>query len=423
MTPKKIQDVVIAKRTIRDIPLPTRGNEREMNFNPGFRNPRFASSVGVWLVALVSVVILVAAFSVFFTGAKVIAVPKTFEIPIDINITASKLPDAGKLGFEYLTIKRDEREVVPAVGEEYVESRASGRIVIYNNFSSSPQRLITNTRFETPSGLVFRIKESVIVPGQRKEGGVLVPGSVESVVYADAPGAEYNIGLSDFTIPGFKNDSARYKGFYARSKTAMTGGFSGVVKKISTETLRVTEENLRERLKNNIVTAIKAEVPTTAVFYPTALFMEYEALPQESVTESSAAVVMSASSTAVFFNRAKLSELLATKYIPEYAGEAVMVVNLDSLEFALAPGQTSPLNSDTLSFVLKGQAKFVYQINTAALAKDLAGKNKKDMGEVIKNHRSVDRTEVVIRPIWKNNFPTNPEKIKILVKQGESNNK
>jgi hypothetical protein len=115
------------------------------------------------------------------------------------TLLASSVGEENAIPFEIVRITRDDGRVVAASEETDVQKKASGRIVIYNNHNSSPQRLVKNTRFETPEGLIYRINESVTVPGAKIEGGEKVPGSVEAEVMADIPGQKYNIGLTDFT--------------------------------------------------------------------------------------------------------------------------------------------------------------------------------------------------------------------------------
>ena len=104
--------------------------------------------------------------------------------------------------------------------------------MIYNKYSAEAQIFVKDTRFETPEGKIYRIDRAVTVPGMKNSGGQTVAGSVEATVYADKSGSEYNIGFSDFTIPGLKG-GLKYEKFYARSKTPMTGGMKGTVPDIS----------------------------------------------------------------------------------------------------------------------------------------------------------------------------------------------
>ena len=106
-----------------------------------------------------------------------------------------------------VTTSRTASTTVKATGTEQVSQSASGVITIYNDYSTAPQTLITNTRFEAPDGNIYRIHQGVTVPGATASaGGALTPGTISVTAYADQPGASYNIGQTQFTIPGFKND-------------------------------------------------------------------------------------------------------------------------------------------------------------------------------------------------------------------------
>ena len=190
------------------------------------------SRFGLWIIVGVSILVLFFGFSLLFSGAKLVVIPKQRSVLVDATFEAFKTPRVGALGYEIMTIEIEGTNEVYANTEEFVEEKASGKITIYNNFNTSKQRLIKNTRFETPEGLIYRINESTVVPGQRIENKKVVPGSVEVVVYADEVGEKYNMGLGDFTIPWFKGDP-RFDDFYARSKTEMTGGFVGEKKIVS----------------------------------------------------------------------------------------------------------------------------------------------------------------------------------------------
>jgi len=83
--------------------------------------------------------------------------------------------------------------------------------------------LIIDVR-NNPGGL---LSSAIDISSLFIENGKTVPGSIEVTVYADEPLSKYNIGLTDFTVPGFKG-APQFETFYARSKTPMTGGFTGM---------------------------------------------------------------------------------------------------------------------------------------------------------------------------------------------------
>ena len=90
---------------------------------------------------------------------------------------------------------------------------AKGTVTLHND-SAFDQPLIATTRLLTPDGIIFRIKDRVLVPAN---------GTVEVAVYADKEGATGNIGpVLKFTIPGLREDTQKV--IYASSDKAMTGG-------------------------------------------------------------------------------------------------------------------------------------------------------------------------------------------------------
>jgi len=182
---------------------------------------------------------------------------------IEVN-TFVKVTRSGSGGLSLETVKFEEEfeKSAKVSGVKNIERHAAGRIIIYNTFSKDPQILVRRTRFEAPGGKIYRIKDNITVPGADPRGNQLEPGSIEADVVADAPGETFNIGLTDFTIPGFKG-TARFEKFYARSKTPMTGGFSGTSPVISEEEISALESSIKGDFKialnGSPLGALKAE--------------------------------------------------------------------------------------------------------------------------------------------------------------------
>ncbi len=147
-----------------------------------------------------------------------------FELVPDWKITET----SSEFNLPYQSFEETIEVSVPvaATGSTSTEKgsdRARGKIVIYNNYGTEPQTLVSTTRFETPEGKIFRLAQSIAVPGMTEISGKKEPGAIEAQVVADQPGAEYNINPSTFTIPGFKG-GPKYEKFSAKSSSTMTGG-------------------------------------------------------------------------------------------------------------------------------------------------------------------------------------------------------
>jgi len=412
--PKQIlQDVIPpGRRSIRRIPLSfsRKVNEKEIDTEQIFkkRSEKRGSKFGIWLIAGAAVLVLLIVAVFVFSGATVTIEPRQKNIKVDIEAVAK---NSGELAYETIAVGGVKTVYLQATGESKVEKKASGTIIVYNNYSSAPQRLIKNTRFETPTGLVYRIDKSIIVPGTRVESGKTIPGSVETTVFADLPGPNYNIGLNDFTVPGFKG-TPRYEGFYARSKTTMAGGFIGNVPTAPEDKMNEAYASAEAELKQELTQKINAQKPDTFVWYPSALLFESVRQVPTAGTGSMIALSVNANSTAVVFSKSVLSNYIAEHSVIDYDKEPVSIDKLGDLIFT--PRFSAEANvGDPIPFSLTGDATIIWQFDSAQLKSDLAGKNKKDIFSIIANYRGVARVSAVIRPFWKSQFPDNPNKIKI----------
>ncbi len=155
---------------------------------------------GLWVIAFISGVFLLFAFSFFFANATVTINPKVKEYSLNENLAAFKDSSTDDLSFDLVIISGDESKVIPASAEKQVALPAKGTVVIYNNFSGASQALDIDTRLEGSNGKMYKTEKRIVVPG--KVGAT--PGSVEVNIYASAAGEEYNSGPLDFKIFGFK---------------------------------------------------------------------------------------------------------------------------------------------------------------------------------------------------------------------------
>src|SRR3989344_9109322 len=348
--------------------------------------------------------------------------PKQISAPISETFFAHKVgnededKEAAPLSFDVITITDRETKTISATNVKQIDRRSSGQVVVYNNFSSQSQRLIKNTRFEASDGLVFRIQESVVVPGQKKIGGEIIPGSLEVTVYADEPGEKYNIGLRDFTIPGFRG-TPRYEAFYARSKTEMTGGFSGPVKTVSENILKETEDELRSRVEQKLLSTVAGKVPEGYVLYPDAVFINFprQKIPPEqaNINEDSVDIAVEAVLYGILFHKDTLGNIIAHKIFSDLSESSyVLIRNIEDLSFALLDKvNIDPTKIEKITFTLKGNPAFEWQFDEAKLKQILLKKDKDELKIILRDFPSIVRAEVTLRPFWKSSFPENLDDI------------
>ncbi len=371
------------------------------------------------IITAVVVVIIVALgyfVNVMLGGAEVTVYPKVRDIFVQAEFTAYTNPKVGDLGYELLTLEATGEKQVKAAGKEMVSTRAEGEIMIYNAKSTSPQRLIKNTRFETPEGLIFRIKESIEVPGATEDAkGNTVPGSIMAVVFADGVGETYNIGPARFTVPGLKG-TEQYDYVYAESTVGFTGGFEGEKYIIDEAELETAKQALHIELRNTLLERLKAERPAGFVIYENSVALTFEELPSTQYGDSLATIKELARLQVPIFREAEFAKFLADKSVPDYAGDPVTIPNPETLTFTYASPTTtisdlSPLTS--LPFMLKGDARIIWEFNEEKLKEELRSIDKKDSAAVFGAYPSIRNAEARVKPFWETAFPDNPEDIQV----------
>lgn len=357
----------------------------------------------------------------FFARATITVVPKTHAVTVEQKMKAVKEPGADDLGFSVMAVDLEESLEIPATGSKTVTAKASGKIIIYNNFSSKSQRLIKNTRFQSPTGKIYRISESVNIPGQKVEGGKTVPGSVEVTVYADEAGPEYNTEPTDFKIPGLKGDP-RYDSVYARSKGPIEGGASGTVSTVSDEDLKRAKDDLRVALETKLRMKARGDVAPTQIAFDTGIFVELKQpeVAGAGATKDTARVVQTGTIYIVLFDRAALSRTLARSQVPGYTGEQVTIDKLDALLFepAIKTGK-EVWDTTELTFTLKGPIRFSWTVDEEKVKTEVAGTPRTNFNAIMEAYPNVDQANASVKPFWKRSFPDETEKITIKLLDAE----
>jgi hypothetical protein len=364
-------------------------------------------------IAIVFILIFIFGMMTVFATATVTVVPRSLDLDVSTNIKAVNNPVGDGVRYEIIRLSKSKNTSVEATGEEEAEVKASGRIMIYNNYSTDPQRLIIRTRFESPEGLIYRIPESVVVPGKTTKDGKDVPGSVEVEVFADEPGQKYNIKNVDFTIPGFKNDPAMYSAFYARSVTDMAGGFIGKRKTVSNEAKQSAMLKIEAELRDEIKRDLQAKIPDNLVFLEDAIYYESFDLPQQEES-SSVLVGLEVVAYVTLFNKEDLTQKISEEYLLSYedwSGIGVNIPNFTNLMVSDGIDKNDDLKD--LELKIDGKLTLFANIESNLLADKLVGLSRKQAQYIMDDFPGISSIKASIRPVWKKSFPNNAEKIKV----------
>lgn len=376
---------------------------------PRRRSRRRLSRFWLWAVIVIFFCALFGLLlSTVFAGATVTVYPRTETVGLPATLQAQQNAPVGVLQYQTLTVTRSASQSVAAAGTQRVSRAASGVVTISNSYSSAPQRLIANTRFEAPDGKIYRIRDSVTVPGM----AAAKPGTVTATIYADSPGPDYNkAGATTFTIPGFKGDP-RYSKFSAQSAGGISGGFIGDEPAVAPADLATAKTALQKQVDAEVRAAAAAEIPSGSVAIPGTLEVVFADIVQEAGSDKNAKLTQSATATGAIVREADLAAAIARKSVQNYKGEAVLFGEQTTMTVSIA--STTKLSDGTLTLQLQGQASLVWQFDPNALLQALAGKDKSAFQTTIQAFQpAIAKADASIRPFWRGVFPSDTTKIKI----------
>ncbi len=355
--------------------------------------------------------------TLFLQGAEITVYPKSKAVTVQATLSAYQQPNTGTLGYELLTLEETGERTVDATGSEEVEELAKGEITIYNTFSSEPQRLIKSTRFEAKDGHVFRIADSVVIPGYTTNASKeKVPGTLTTRVSADGTGDSYNIAPTRFTIPGLKG-SPQFDTMYAESKASMQGGFKGTRLIVEASVLASSTETIKLELKDKLLARLKSEQPAGFIVYSAGARIRFSSLPSESTGDKQATLKEHAVLEAPMFADADFARYVAQNTVVGYQNEDVRIEDPQSLAFSYASSSvhSEPMSWNKIDFSLAGTAKIVWTYDQEKLRQLIVGASKSDLtGILLKYQPAIERATTVIRPFWKQSFPKDAKKIKII---------
>jgi hypothetical protein len=314
-----------------------------------------------------------------------------------------------------MTINKELSDEIIATEERNVSQKATGQVIIYNNYESVSQRLINNTRLQADDGRIYRLVSSVTIPGRKKVNGTYVPGKAEANVIADEAGEKFNLLVSDlkgdFKIPGFKG-SPRYDGFYGRISKDIVGGYSGKQKFVSEKSLLETEESLRTKAKEILVKEMYYSKPDGFVIFDGAYYIN-DSFDTISGDGNKIKVVLKSNLNALLFDNKKTSAYLVNKSGQTASNTSYIIYSNDKTKVAVDPKISQPWLEKSLNLAFSGQIVLVGEYNKDNIKRELAGKKSSDFVAIIAKNKNVADSEVSFRPVWYRTFSNDLTKIKI----------
>lgn len=374
----------------------------------------------IYLFLIVCLVVAGIVAYLVLPQAKIEILPKqellTFELEVVANPETSQ-PDLSlnKIPGQLISVTSSQSQKFEATDENYVASKAKGRLRIYNNFNSQEQVLIATTRF-VPEGtdLVFRIPQRVVVAGAKIVGDKIEPSFIEVEVVADQPGIEYNIGPATFKIPGFLG-SPKYEGFYGRSLEPMRGGSQGQGKTVSEDDVNRAKESLTALLQEIAQDDLTKKIPANLKFLSQCqqrklINLETSAEPGDAVENFIAKAEIEL--VAIVFDESDLKELVEQNILSQISDKKHSLPQTQIFEYLECQIEPQPQQA---RFKVRVQEKAAFKIDQDKLFQDLVDKDAQELENYFKSYEGVDKARVSFWPFWVKKIPNNKQNFELKI--------
>ncbi len=368
-------------------------------------------SLRTWLfiLGLIVICVVVYMFTYVFNKATITVVPKFQDVEVKKSVNLSLAPTDNQVKIIVASTSLTASKQLEKTETKKVEAKASGKIIIYNNNDSEPQRLIKNTRFESASGKTYRISESVTIPGKSGDK----PGSLEVTVYADSYGADYNTNPTDFTIPGFKG-TPRYTAFFGRSNGPITGGSSGEVTSPSMADINAAKDSLAMELAPKIKQKLLQVKEKGYTPLYSAVEVVYKDNEKDILQGNATTYEVVATGYLMLADTQELTKSFADS-IRDYNNEPFRLGNEENLTYTKKEGD-SVLTSPSVQVLAEGSPRIIWSTDENEIKKLFAGKSKSEFKTLMNTIPSVQQGEISFYPLWVSTFPKDVEKISVVEK-------
>jgi len=319
--------------------------------------------------------------------------------------------------------KKTDTEKSPATGKKDVGTKASGSVRMYNcniqDKLGDVSRTVPSGSLITDSGgNIFITQSEVVVDPSSYIGSTCSSNkpSASVIVIAQNSGEKYNLSARSYSVGGFTTITAK-------DSTGMGGGTSKIVTVISAEDIESTKQRVLGKSKTAAITDLQAQLDTASLMN----------MP-ETLTETSPVVTVSAAVGAEAADVTVTSVITYTMLgIKQDDLKVLVEANIassitDSKQKILNNG----LDAKTIKSVEKKSstdqklsasviATVGPDIDTAALANELAGKTRGEIQNILVNRAGIKDVSVAYSPVWVSSTPKKASKINIVIEQVSSN--
>ena len=299
----------------------------------------------------------------------------------------------------------EEKEVwqeFPATGTEFREEKAKGKIRVFNK-ARAALSLIKETRFLSEGDKTFISPKPIFIPGN---------SYVDVEVVAIGAGKDYNIGPSNFSVPGLKGTN-RYFTTSGQSFESMKGGSREEIKKVTQEDLKNAKDFLAEKIFSGLQNSLKEKSSPQLILFDEAVSKEIADVfsPVKAGAEIERfGFSVKGKAKAIVFKKSDLENLLEELLLLEINSDKKIFPESLSINYEL---KSVDFKNNQIEIDAKISAKVYQDIDEKSIKNEILKKGENQIKEIILQNFPILSIEMTFHPFWAKKAPIDPDKIKI----------
>jgi hypothetical protein len=414
---KKFFDILPPE--LRSFKIKEKEPEKEVKEN---KNKKFFEKIGIIILCFLGLIILIS----LKASSEIVIQP--FKNPVEWVEEGLKASTGVKdmdienkiIPAEFFEIEKQTSQKFLATGESFEEKKAQGVIRVHNSHNPpKSMTLVVRTRFLSSEGSkYFRALESIHVPAAKLENKKIIPSFVDVKVEAMEPGEEYNIGASNFSIPGLVGTSYYYT-IHGKSDSAMTGGFKERVDVVTAEDIENAKKTLEKTLLNEAQNSLAESLPEDFILLSSAIFSQEV---ESSCSEKDGAQVSEFTCEGnikikyLVFNESFIKEISKNIILSKISESDRPIEESLSIEYI---ENRVDLDKSEMILDVKILLDTYREIDEQVLKSEISGKTQEEIKDIVfTNFSSIKKIKVKFWPFWIRKTSLNLDKIKIKIDIG-----
>lgn len=380
--------------------------------------------IGLVVIAVVGYLISMYVFA----GASVIIYASANKTPVAVDLTvdptaASSNEATSTLAGKTISVNKTLTGTFTPTGKQDIGTKATGTITIYNCLDGNTHEFVAGTRFQDPNGNIFVSTGDVSIPGgQGSFAGCSTPGTATVPVQASENGSQYNEGPGSYTIPGLPASEQQGQAAITAKGADMSGGTSDVVTVVQQSDVDSAQTAIVSNDKSNVTSDLAGQIPSGYIAFnasQTSKVTSATSAPAVNAQASSATLTVQVTYSELAVKTSDYKQMIDSQEASQVgAGNQIYEDGYSQLMIT----QSGTGNGGSQSFHVTTEAFSGPKIDTAAVAKQVAGKKYGDAIDYAKGLAGVSDDSISIWPAWSSNLPSRPDKIHVTIKVAADSN-